>query len=272
MINVNNYSDFREFLKAYYEWMKDNYSYFSYRYWAQKAGINSSSFYKQIIEGKRNLTKQTISKTCKALKLADAECEYFEYLVFYNQAQSPEEKDLYFAKMIETRRKTEASIIPPSQFEYFSKWYHCVIREIITQPSFDGDETTLQDLLVPRVSLGEIRESVQLLQDLKFVEKTGSGFIQLDPILSSGGATKNRMVIEFQKEMLQRAIEAYSRFKNEDKLMASTTLTLSKENFEKIKGLLRKVKAQGLEMAGEEQDAEAVYQLCINLFPISKSL
>ena len=69
MNEIFDYSDYRQYLNEYYEFNKAHNPAFSFRYLSQKAGINSASFYKYIMEGKRNLTKRTILKTCDALKM-----------------------------------------------------------------------------------------------------------------------------------------------------------------------------------------------------------
>ena len=63
----------------------------SYRYLSQKAGINSSAFFPQVIGGARNLAKRSLLKVCKALDLQGPEAEFFENLVFFNQARTVEE-------------------------------------------------------------------------------------------------------------------------------------------------------------------------------------
>ena len=57
MNQIYEYSDYRQFVKDYYLENKARNHAFSLRYLAQKAGINSSAFFKFLMEGKRNLTK-----------------------------------------------------------------------------------------------------------------------------------------------------------------------------------------------------------------------
>ncbi|MBD3420106.1 MAG: TIGR02147 family protein, partial [Chitinivibrionales bacterium] len=57
---VTTYIDFRKFLSDYYEEKKRTTHHFSHRYFAQKAGISSSSFLTRVIDGRRNLTRPMI--------------------------------------------------------------------------------------------------------------------------------------------------------------------------------------------------------------------
>lgn len=57
MASVFDSSDYREYLREHYNALKARNPLLSYRWLSAKAGINSSAFFPQVIEGKRNLTK-----------------------------------------------------------------------------------------------------------------------------------------------------------------------------------------------------------------------
>ena len=103
--NVFEYTDYRKFLKDYYEDNKGKKPYFSYRYLSKKAGINASAFFKYVIEGKRGLTKTSIMKTVQAVGFSEDEAQYFENLVYFNQARTLKEKDAFFKNLMDKRKK-----------------------------------------------------------------------------------------------------------------------------------------------------------------------
>ena len=86
--------------------------------------IYSSSFFSQVIKGKRNLTKETILKTSIAFGLNEDEAEYFENLVFFNQAKSVKTQNVYFEKIIEKQKVRHIKHVTSEQCDYFSAWYH----------------------------------------------------------------------------------------------------------------------------------------------------
>ena len=104
MANVFEYQDYRRYLKDYYSFQKSRKKYFSYRYFSQKAGINASAFLYYIIEGKRNLTKRSIERISNAIGHSDEEKQYFENLVFFNQAKTIEDKAKYYSKIVDCRK------------------------------------------------------------------------------------------------------------------------------------------------------------------------
>ncbi|NLD99936.1 MAG: TIGR02147 family protein, partial [Fibrobacter sp.] len=56
MKRIENYSDYREFLRDFYQDRKKRLPIFSYRYFCIKAGIKSPTLFKEIVDGSRNLT------------------------------------------------------------------------------------------------------------------------------------------------------------------------------------------------------------------------
>ena len=92
------YENYRSFLKDYFTFSKQQLPQFSYRYFAQKAGFRSPNFLKLVMDGKRNLSSQSIEQFSKAFKLSSIESEFFSYLVHFNQSEDDAQKILWAKK------------------------------------------------------------------------------------------------------------------------------------------------------------------------------
>lgn len=271
MTEIYDYSDYRTFIRDYYERNKAVNPAFSYRYLAQKSGINSSAFFKFVIEGKRNLTKQTILKTCAALKLADREAEYFENLVFFNQAKTLKEKNHFFDKLIGLQKAKNVKIVSEDHYDYFADWHHCIIRELVVITKFSGNFEKLAKMVRPRITSREAKDSVELLVRLGFLKALDDGsYIQTEPVISTGYNIKSHRIIQFQIQMLHRAVESFELAKSEERLTSSTTFGISEKMFRDFIKKVRELRATLMEMARTDEHPEAVYQLNINLFPLSE--
>jgi uncharacterized protein (TIGR02147 family) len=270
-LNLLTYSDYRKYLKEYYETRKAADPNFSFRYLSLKAGINSSAFYKYIIEGKRNLTKATLLKTCLALKLKDRDAEYFENLVFFNQAKTIREKNLYFDKLTRLRGDYDVRKVQDAQYAYYGAWHHSAVRELIECMRFKGDFRALAERLTPAIDPKLAEESLALLARLGMAKKDAQGrWRQSDPVLTTGGQVEAEAVIGFQKRMLELALEAFERARPEERLMSSTTFGISEETFGLFKKKIRDLKSELLELARLDQKPTRAYQLNLNLFPLSR--
>ncbi len=92
------YSDFREFLRDFYQERKP-YG-FSFREFSKLAGYSSPVFLKLVIEGKANLSERGTERVANATGLVGADVEYFRILVAMNQSKNAEEKKLLFEAFI----------------------------------------------------------------------------------------------------------------------------------------------------------------------------
>ena len=274
MIDVYDYSDYRKFLIDYQHLKNAQNPAFSFRYYAKKAGINSSSFYPQIIKKVRNLTKNTILKTCIAFNLNDQQAEYFENLVFFNQAKTIKEKNFYFERLIEKQKMRNVKKIKEEQYEYFSTWYHCILREAVTIIDFKGDYGLLARLVQPPITAEKAKESIQLLVRLGFLKKEGARYIQSEPLLATSGATdfEIHQLTNFQISMLKLAIEAYDRWKQDKRLTSATTFSLSRENYPHYVEILRDCRSRMMKLTMEDERPDLVYVLNMNFFPVTNDL
>ena len=271
MIKIFDYQNYRHYLRDYYNDQKASKRYFSYRYFSKKAGINASAFLYYVIKGSRNLTKISIDKISAAIGHSKDENDYFENLVFFNQAKTIAEKTMYYSRIVECRRPFDFKIIDTDRFEFYSKWHHSVVREVVTMLDFHDDYAVLAASLFPAISPAEAQDSVKLLVRLGFIERDDKGmYHQTDNVIGVKSSGADAFVIEkFQAEMLTMAIAAFDQTPRNDRMSASTTFAISKETFELLKMKTREFRKELLDIAQLDNAPDRVFQFTFNLFPVS---
>ena len=146
-MDIFAFSDYREYLKAYYAEQKSKKPQFSYRFFARLAGLGSASYLRMVIDGERNISPVTINKFARAIKLSKEERIYFETLVLYTQTKSDSEKEYYFDLMSDLKtvlgKKPETEIkinfplsVSEKVLEILEK-YQNEIKNLASQPSED---------------------------------------------------------------------------------------------------------------------------------------
>lgn len=244
---------------------------FSYRSWSSEAGINAPAFFKYIIEGKRGLTKQSIIKVLKTLNLDKDEAIYFEQLVFFCQAETESEKNHFLSAMLNMQKSSAVHRLSPDSYEYFSKWYHVVIRELAVMVDFQDDFSMLGKLTVPAISASEAKASVALLMKIGLLQKDNGGkYHQTNTILSGVDSIKNVALWCFQKEMVAKALEAFDRFPSEERSMSGVTISVSEDTLRQINERVRLFRKELLMLADSDKSPTKVMTMAINLFPMSK--
>ena len=273
MADLFTHQNYREYLREYYNEQKVRKKNFSYRSFSEKAGIAAPSFLFHVIEGKRNLTKHSATKVSKAIGHSRNEADFFENLVFFNQSKTITEKTVYYSKLVEQRRPIDIDTVPKDRYKYYSRWYHSVIREVVTFFDFKDDYDTLGAFLVPPIKGTEAKKSIRLLERLGFIERDAEGLYHQtqNQLLVRVGTEEQFIIQKFQMEMLQAALKAYDSIPVPERFSSSTTFSISEDTFNLYKMRLRELQLQLMEMARIDEQPGRAYQLTVNLFPVSRS-
>ena len=107
---------------------------------------------------RRNLTSSLIMKFAGALQLKKKEREYFENLVYFNQAKSLEEKSRFYEKML-ALSPLNAQVVRKDKYEFYSRWWYSAIRELLYFFPFKGDFQALAKKLDPPIRPDQARKS-----------------------------------------------------------------------------------------------------------------
>ena len=270
MKTIYKYTNYRKYLKDFYEEKKSLEGY-TYRDFAKQAGMNSSSWLMHLIKGSKNLSNETAVKVAKVLGLHKTEIEYFEMLVCFTQAKTNEIKDHYYQKMIALKKRLNIVKISEEHYEYYTKWYHPVIRSLVTKIDFKDDYVMLAKKVLPVITPAEAKKSVILLEKLGFIKKDPSGkWLQKNLVISTGDEVSSLNVVNYHKQVCKLAEDAFDRSSREWRDISALTLGINKEDFLKIKSEIQAFRKKIMSIAQDSKDADRVYQLNFQFFPTSK--
>jgi uncharacterized protein (TIGR02147 family) len=273
MIQIFDYMDYREYLRDFFKEKKQELHFYSYRLFSQRAGLKSPNFLKLVIDGERNLSKQSVYKFAKALSLARKEIDYFENLIFFNQSSSLEEKNLFLERLMKYRKQRDVRRIEEAEYEYYSHWYNLAMRELVCAADFKDDFKRLGAALIPSISAAEAAKAVKLLLQLKFIERRDDGtYAKTSPSLTTGAQIRSIAIANYHREMFRLADDGIDRFPASERDMSSLTLGISLSTIPVIKERLQQLRNELLEVAEEDERVERVVQLNMQLFPLSNKV
>ncbi len=265
------YDDYRAFLRDWYQHMKRTRRGFSYRSFAKHSGFHTSNFLLLVTQGKRNLTESSLRNMSKGLGLNKQEEEFFRHLVFFNQAKSPEERQEYFARLHQSKQYRAVKPIEHWQYEYYSQWYHPVIRELICAPGFDGTPHWLAKQLYPSVTPAQCAKSLALLQHLGFIRQNATGrWEQTSTLISTGPRLTSLVVHNYHKTMLELAKHLMDHLPNEARDVSTLTVGISRAHFPMIREKIRAFRQDILSLTANDTAPDDVVQLCIQYFPLAR--
>jgi uncharacterized protein (TIGR02147 family) len=270
MNSILEYIDYRLFLKDYYLYQKQRFKYFSYRFFAKKAGIKSPTFYKEVTEGKKNVSRNMIDRFCRAFNFNPKEAAYFKNLVLFNQAKTAAEKQEHYVVLRSMENSKSEHVLNPDQYDYFARWHTVVIRELVTMFDFKGHWEMLAQCVRPAISAQEAKASVELLLRLKLIEMTASGaYTQKDSAITTQSGIASLAIRHFNRAMITKAIESLDEVPKSQRNIFGLTIGISPNMFDLISSEMEAFKDRIVTMVSRDQKSSRVYQLNVQLFPVS---
>jgi uncharacterized protein (TIGR02147 family) len=270
MERIENYTDYRQFLRDFYEDRKKHLPIFSYRYFCIKAGLKSPTLLKEIIDGKRNITTKTLPCFIKGLGLTPLDAQYFSALVHFNQSKGTQEKTHYLEEMRNLKRKVPRDVVPIDQYSFYSRWYYLVLRELACIFPWNGDFGRLAKAVNPPIKKSEAQEGIKFLLEKGFLSVDNRGnFVQTKKAITSGSEVTSIGIRAFNEIMGRRGVEAINQFSPEVRDIRTMLIGISPDSYALIKEEIREFMDRVAKIVDTDSKSDVVYNLGVQLFPLS---
>jgi uncharacterized protein (TIGR02147 family) len=268
--SLYDYADYRTYLKDWYKQQQNSEKKISYRRLAADIGFKSPGHFSLIVNGKANLSLKILDRFIRYLGLSKKEAEYFQALVLYNQAKAMEDKKRYFERMMSFKQFRVRSI-DATQYEFLEKWYYMAVREVLAIYPFRGDYAALAQMIDPSITTDEAKRAIETLKRLGLITRDAQGrYLRVDTVLATGPEAPALAVHNFLSQAMDLAKDALDRIPREERLLAATTVSISKGTFDEIREEVRNFRKRILEMAQRDPRPERIYQFQFHVFPLSK--
>lgn len=267
-----DYLSYRTYLRDFYEENKKRNYFYSFRYMAQKVGIDHSLLVKVLL-GKRHITSASIKQFTTLCSFSAPEAKYFETLVNFDKARSESQSRIYFEKLLSLKRYT-ARQVEADHYEYFKKWHYAALRSLLDVYEFNGDDyKRLGNKLNPRITESETREAVALLEKLGFVKKDDKGIFKTgDAHVSTGEKWHSLAIKNYQKETIALSLSSLDRDPKKRRDISSVTMSITEEGMQQIREIIKECREVIIKKVDEmnEEKRDRVYQLNMQFIPLSQ--
>ncbi len=270
--DILKYENYRDYLRDWYAWMKESKPGFSYRAFSNWVGFSSPNQLQLVIQGKRNITRDTLPLFSKILKLKRREARYFELLVGLNQAATPEAKAACVEE-ISRYFKKYGDAIKHSQIEYLMKWYYAVVREMVTTKGFNPERHALAKRIGHGVTTRDVDDALAKLTELGMLLKDAKGKLrQAQAVLTTGSETGEAASYFYHGQMISLAAKALREQMPDERNFSAITFACRKEDVPEIAQMLNDCRRQVLGYLSERGSVEDddVYQLNLQLFRVTQ--
>jgi uncharacterized protein (TIGR02147 family) len=239
---------------------------------ARDFGFTSPNFLKLVMDGDRNLSSESLAKVLNGLGLPKRASSYFSYLVYFCQAHDTVQKNYYFGLLAAFRTRSIVARINADQYDYYTEWYACVIRELVAGTSAeDLDYAALAAQVRPAISARQAKKAVRLLERIGMIERDEEGrFRHSSRLVATDREMTSLAVRNYHKKMIQIAQESIEEVEREEREISSLTIHVSPQGFNRIKQRIQDFKEELMQIVHQDTDVDTVYQVNFQLFPVSR--
>jgi len=266
---IIEYTDFRKFMRDYYEERK-RCSAFSWREFSKIAGFSSPSYMKVVCDGKSKLSRIGVERTGAAIGLAGFEMDYFRAMVKFGQAEVESKKVAAYEEMLSIAKVYKVRVLEGDLFEFYDTWRNPVLRELAPlMPGATPGE--LAKMCYPEVSAQEVQESLAFLTKAGLLKKSEGKLVQSETSVK-GSNDATRLAMRGMHRMMSQLATPALELPVEERNFSGVTMGLSRESYSKIENLLDECRRKIIAVAAEEKNVEQVYRLNLQLFPLTKNV
>ena len=272
-VDIFSFTDYRKYLRTVYADFKKNKRYFSYRYFSELAGFGGKNYLQMVMDGKRNLSLDSINKFCHGLHLSKREAAYFETMVLFNQTKSEEEKDRYFAQLIQLRPKTQIEGISEDQYEYLTNSLYVILREMSALPEFNENVEWIKKNLCHDTRPSEIKKALELLERLKLLVRDKNNTLRPSgKTLETPENAQSLEILDYHRQILNETKEALINIPYDERDINSMTIPIPRPLLPVIKDLLRKCREDIVHLVNQSShDYYEVFQINSQFFPVTQT-
>ncbi len=269
MLDLFTYTDYRKFLRDFFDECRKNKSFLSLRYYAGKLGLDPGNFVK-ILGGERHLSTKTIERTVQFLKLSQREGVYFRTLAAFAKAKKQSDITCHFERLAAMKR-IEPFEVTSAMAQFYRAWYHTAVAGLLSYYAFDGDYAALAGRLVPSISVKQAKESIGLLTRTGIIKKDAQGHLRpVHDLISTSDKWHAAAIHEYQRESIKLAELALDDLPKSMRDISTVSFTVNEEDFKEICSLAKDFRATVMRIARESENADRVCQINVQIFPLTR--
>jgi uncharacterized protein (TIGR02147 family) len=268
---IFNYHDFRKFLSDYQEARHHFDKTFNKSNVSKLLGLpNTRSYFTDVLRG-RHVSSSFSERFISVFGLNKDESRYFRALVKFNQAETPDERELYFDQLISLNR-TPKKVLDKRIFEYYKNWYNGTIRALLHIVDFKGNYASLAKLTLPPITAKQAMESIKLLKSLDLVTSDSKGCLRpTDKSITTPDYIKDEIIKQYQVHSLGLAKWCILKNAAIPQVFATNVISISDKGYRRLEKKIQQFRSEVRALVHkDEEPAQKVYHFDILMFPNSK--
>lgn len=274
--NLFDFTDYVDFLNAYVSaYGKYGHGPYNLKNWANRLGYRSPSSLAMVLNRSRLPTTKMIVNFAEDFSFSQAETKYFEVLVEIEKRKN-NGKDIMplLKEATSLSGKNEYQKISYEQFALVSDWYCYAVKALISRKDFVYDLDWMHRALRRKVTPGQIKSAIYNLKSVGLIEEDEErGLREATKRTHTGNGIPSAAIKNHHRGMLFQASQAIDEQSVENRMFQGLTLNISKKDQleDAMKDIANFVQDFNSKYRNDEE-GDAVYQLNVQLFELSKEV
>lgn len=270
-LNVAEYASYRNWMRALYNKAKEADQSYSYVKLSLDLGLASTNAH-TIINGKRGLTLKTVQRVIDALGLTGSNKRCLETFVKIERAKTSAERYQHYDDLLRFQSKSIENQEARKQFEFFRDWYNAAILELLRIPDASDDLEWIASTLNPKVSLPKVKQSIELMKDLGYIEMREGRLRPTGKTITAGEGARSMALMSFHHQMIDLAKVALDEVPAKEREISALTLSVPSSMKEHIRKEILKLKKELLDLSENTQDElEEIVQVNFQMFGLGRA-
>lgn len=270
-IEIWAFVDYRAFLRALFSFQKQHVGSYSFVSFAGELGLGETSFVRLVVQGRAAFSSLDAKKACRGLGLEGERARYFRLLVLHNgSVEGPRRESLH--KALQQMRQTYlAGSLDRAQLEYFSEWFHPIIRELVGLDDFSPDPRWINARLFRRLLPRQIEVSLHLLERIGYIRfsEERKRWVQCEEVVATSPEVRGVGLIRYHQQMLDMAKDSMALVPAAQRSLNALTLRLSPEAVQVAKREIQAMFQRLLALEDMGSQRNDVFQIDVQMFPVT---
>lgn len=266
-VDIYQFTHFRKYLEEYQAARVQREPSFTRTEICNLLGLEKTrSYFADVLRGKK-VSPRMVAKFIEILGLDKKAAKYFETMVQVDQAKNDTIRKAAMEELLRQHPNPQ-HIINTDAYEYYNHWYHSALFAILDAMDVGDDMSPVQKRIFPKVPLGKLSDSLELLQRLGLARKNEDGFWKpTRESISSGPYNNADLIKQYQLQCFELSKQALITPPKEPSVMSTMTFSISSEAYKELEAAVQEFKAKARRIIGEDKaKADSVYQLNLHLF------
>lgn len=266
-VDIYQFTHFRKYLEEYQAARVKTDPKFTRTEICNLLGLEKSrSYFADVLRGKK-VSPRMVAKFIEICNLDKKEAKYFETMVKVDQAKTDAIRKAAMEELLQMHPDPKC-ILNTDAYEYYNHWYNSALFAILDAMDVDDDLTPVQKRIFPKVTLGKLKESLDLLQRLGLARKNEEGFWKpTQESISSGPYNNAELIKQYQMQCFELSKQALMTPPKAPTIMSTLTFSISSNAYKELEEAVQEFKAKARRIISQDKDkADGVYQLNLHMF------